>query len=151
MRLTFYAAIVFVILQQPAYSIDRLKCGGTEPFWDAQLSDGQVVFDPSGGGERRIIYRAPLYRAAAGAPLDFVMSVRAKRGNSTLIGFVVNENRMIVADKNGKAPSDADAYSAYCSDGMSDRGYSFSIHLIVDGNAYTGCCSTAALPPVGSD
>jgi hypothetical protein len=99
---------------------------------------------------RKILY-VILYRAAAGAPLDFVMSVKAKRGNSTLIGFVVNENRMIVADKNGKAPSDADAYSAYCSDGMSDRGYSFSIHLIVDGNAYTGCCSTAALPPVGSD
>jgi len=94
MRLTFYTGIACVILQQPAYSIDRLKCGGTEPFWDARLSDGQVVFDPSGGGERRIIYRTPLYTAAAGRPLDFVMSVRAKRGNSTLIGFVVNENRM---------------------------------------------------------
>jgi len=79
------------------------------------------------------------------------MSIRAKRGNSTLVGFVVNENRMMVADKNGKAPSDADAYSAYCSDGMSDRGYPLSIHLIINGNAYTGCCSTAALPAVGSD
>ena len=67
----------------------------------------------------------------------------------SLIGFVVNENRMMVADKNGKA-SDPDTYSAYCSDGMSDRGYSFSIHLVVDGNTYTGCCSTAASPPIGS-
>ena len=123
MRLTFYAAIAFVILQQPAYSIERLKCGGTEPFWDAQLLNGQVVFNLPSGGERGIIYRAPLYRAARGASINFVMSVRAKRGNSTLIGFVVNENQMIVADKNGKAPSDADAYSAYCSDGMSDSGF----------------------------
>ena len=151
MRTIFYAAIVFFfILQHPAYSIDRLKCGGTEPFWNAQLSDIQVIFDLA-GGERRIVYNAPLYRAAAGAPLDFVMSIRAKRGHSTLIGFVVNENRMMVADKNGKAPSDANPYSAYCSDGMSDRGYSFSIHLIMNGNAYTGCCSTAAFPPIGSD
>lgn len=45
MRTIFYGAIVFVILQHPAYSIDRLKCGGTEPFWNAQLSDSQVVFD----------------------------------------------------------------------------------------------------------
>ena len=124
-----------------------MKCGGTEPFWDAQLSDRQVTFGLSGG--RRTIYIAPIYKAAAGAPLDFVMSVRAKRGSSILIGFVVNENRMMVADKNGKA-SDPDTYSAYCSDGMSDRGYSFSIHLVVDGNTYTGCCSTAASPPIGS-
>ena len=40
-------------------------------------------------------------------------------------------------------------YLAYCSDGMSDLGYPFSIHLFVDGKAYTGCCSTAKIPPVG--
>jgi uncharacterized membrane protein len=149
MRTIFSAVIVLGILQHPAYSIERMKCGGTEPFWDAQLSDSQVIFGISGG--RRAIYVAPIYKAAAGAPLDFVMSVRAKRGGSTLIAFVVNESRMMVADKNGKAPSGYDVYSAYCSDGMSDRGYTFSVHLIVDGNAYTGCCSTAAFPPVGSD
>ena len=34
---------------------------------------------------------------------------------------------------------------------MSDRRYPFSIHLIVDGNTFTGCCSTSTSQPVGSD
>lgn len=143
--------IVLVLLQHAAYSIETMECGGTEPFWGAKLSDSQVMFNNPSGKERRIIYPAPLYRAAAGVPRDFVMSVRAKRGTSTLIGFVVNETRMMVADKRGRLPLDPESYSAYCSDGMSDRGFPFSIHLTVDGIAYTGCCSTAASPPVGPD
>jgi uncharacterized membrane protein len=146
MRTTFAAAISLVILQYPAYSIERMKCGGTEPFWDAQLSDSQVIFNTP--GERRTIYASPRYRAARGASIDFVMSVRATRGRSTLIAFVVNEGQMSVADKKGNAPSDPDAYRAYCSDGMSDRGYPFSIHLVVDDRVYTGCCSTSTSPPV---
>jgi len=149
MRTTFAAAIALVILQYPAYSIERMECGGTEPFWDAKLSDSQVIFRL--GVERRTIYTGPHYRAARGASIDFVMSVRATRGRSTLVAFVVNEREMTVADKNGNAPSDPDAYKAYCSDGMSDRGYPFSIHVIVDGDTYTGCCSTSTSPPVGSD
>jgi uncharacterized membrane protein len=140
----------FAVLQSSADAIEKMKCGGTEPFWDAQLADSQVTFGLS-GGERRIIYPAPLYRAAAGVPLDFVMSVKAKKGKSTLTAFVVNETRMILLDKNGKTPAKDAAYGAYCSDNMSDRGYPYSIHLIVDGNVYTGCCSTSLLPPVGSD
>jgi uncharacterized membrane protein len=150
MRTMFAAGIALLILQHSAFSIEKMECGGTEPFWDAQLSDSQVVLDLSGGG-RKTIYPAPLYSAARGATIGFVMSVRAKRGRSTLVAFVVNERLMIVADKKGQTPADPDAYSAYCSDGMSDRGYPFSIHLIVDGTAYTGCCSTAASPPVGTD
>jgi uncharacterized membrane protein len=146
----FIAGAAFAILQSSAYAIEKLNCGGTEPFWDAQLADRQVTFDLS-GGEGRIIYPAPLYRAAAGAPLDFVMSVRAKRGKSTLTAFVVNETRMILLDRNGKTPATDNAYGAYCSDNMSERGYPYSIHLIVDGNVYTGCYSTSRLPPVGSD
>jgi uncharacterized membrane protein len=150
MRTMFAAGIALLILQHSAFSIEKMECSGTEPFWDAQLSDSQVDFYPGGGG-RKTIYPAPLYSAARGAAIGFVMSVRAKRGRSTLVAFVVNEREMIVADKKGKTPTDPDAYSAYCSDGMSDRGYPFSIHLIVDGTAYTGCCSTAASPPVGAD
>src|SRR5262245_53773624 len=133
--------------QYPAYSIERMKCGGTEPFWNAQLSDSQVIFNLS--GERRTIYAAPRYRAARGASIGFVMSVRAARGKSTLIGFVVNEGQMTVADKKGNVPSNPDVYRAYCSDGMSDRRYPFSIHLVVNDSVYTGCCSTSTSPPVG--
>jgi hypothetical protein len=77
------------------------------------------------------------------------MSVRAKRGKSNLTGFVVNETQMVVADNNGAAAADPETYHAYCSDGMSGLRFHFSIHLIVDGSAYTGCCSKATAPPVG--
>jgi hypothetical protein len=81
-------------------------------------------------------------------PPDFVMSVQAKSRTSNLTAFVVNETVMTVADKDGRTPTDPTAYRAYCSDGMSDRGFPFSIHLIVDGKAHTGCCSTATRPPM---
>ena len=102
MRTTFAAAIALVILQHPAYSIERMECGGTEPFWDAKLSDTQVIFAlPS--GKRGTIYPAPRYSAARNAP--FVTSVMATRGRSTLIAFVVDERLMIIADKIRWCPS----------------------------------------------
>lgn len=58
------------------------------------------------------------------------------------LAFVVNENLMIVADKDGKAPPDNVEYQAYCSDGMSDRAFPYSIFLMVDGKPFVGCCST---------
>ena len=66
MRALLFVVIALVTPQHPAYSIERMKCRGTEPFWDAQLSDRQVTFGLSGG--RRTIYIAPIYKAAAGAP-----------------------------------------------------------------------------------
>ena len=146
----FIAGAAIAVLQSSAYAFETLKCSGTEPFWDAQLAATQVTFDLS-GGERKINYPAPVYRSAAGVPLDFVMSVRAKRGKSVLTAFVVNETRMTLLDTTGKTPAKDTAYMAYCSDNMSERGYPYSIHLMIDGNVYTGCCSTSLLPPVGSD
>jgi uncharacterized membrane protein len=65
---TIAAAIALIILQNPAYSIERMECGGTEPFWDAKLSDTQVIFAlPS--GKRGTIYPAPRYSAARGGAL----------------------------------------------------------------------------------
>jgi hypothetical protein len=63
---TIFAAGIVLILEHSAYSIERMECGGTEPFWDAKLSDTQVIFALSGGG-RTTIYPAPRYRAAKGA------------------------------------------------------------------------------------
>jgi hypothetical protein len=76
------------------------------------------------------------------------MSVQAKGKTGQLTGFVINETLMVLADKLGKAPDDRSAFKAYCSDGMSERGFPLSIHLIVDGKPYTGCCASASNPPV---
>jgi uncharacterized membrane protein len=135
-----------LLVPSSVYAIEKMDCVGTEPFWSATLTDGQVslkLFDQT----RR--YSKPMYGAAAGASADYVMSVQARSGTSNLAAFVVNETEMIVADNDGRAHKDRNAYRAYCSDGMSDLGFPYSIHLIVDGKTYTGCCSTVANPPVG--
>jgi hypothetical protein len=77
------------------------------------------------------------------------MSVQAKGKTGQLVGFIVNETLMALADKEGKPPEDRFTFNAYCSDGMSPRGYPFSIHLFVNGKVYTGCCANASNPPVG--
>src|SRR5215468_9469449 len=40
---TIFAGGLILILQHPASAIEAMECGGTEPFWDAKLSDTQVT------------------------------------------------------------------------------------------------------------
>jgi uncharacterized membrane protein len=139
--------VALSVLANSAYAIEKLECGGTEPFWNAMFESKRVTF--AFDVPRK--YFAPTYSPALGSGSDYVTSIRAKRGRSQLTAFVVNETRMFVADKNGTPPPDSAGYLAFCSDGMSGLGHHFSIHLIVDGRAYTGCCKTATNPPVGQD
>jgi uncharacterized membrane protein len=135
-----------LLIANPALAVEKLECGGTEPFWSGVLTDQQITFELSGTTRA---YPKPTYAPATGTSADYVMSVRAKGKTGHLTGFVVNETLMFLADKHGKAPDDRFTFEAYCSDGMSDRGFPFSIHLIVDGKPYTGCCASASNPPVG--
>jgi uncharacterized membrane protein len=146
MRAMAIVGIALTMFLKSAHAIEKLECVGTEPFWNAILANDRVTLKLFDGPRN---YRAPKYGPAAGGLLDYVMSVRARRGKSNLTAFVVNETQMFVADKNGAAPTDRDGYLAYCSDGMSGLAYHFSIHLLVDRRAYTGCCSTATARPVG--
>jgi uncharacterized membrane protein len=146
MRSLVILGILFTVSMNSAYAIETLACHGAEPFWNATLSTDKVTFRVLSSPKT---YLAPMYSSAAGVPLDYVMSVRAKRKKSNLIAFVVNQTRMLVADKHGAAA--ADLYLAYCTDAMSSLAFHFSIHLIVDGRPYTGCCSSASAPPVGQD
>ena len=120
----WFLFFLLVLLPTSATAIEKMDCGGTEPFWSAKLTDRQVTLELFGAIRRS--YPTPLYSPAAGAPQNYVMSVRAKSRASNLTAFVVNQTLMVVADKNGKAPSDRTAYQAYCSDGMSDLAFPFS-------------------------
>jgi uncharacterized membrane protein len=148
MRTMAIIGIALAILPNSAYAIkkiEKMECHGTEPFWQAKLAGGRVTFktqDSSGTS-----YPTPRYSPAAGK--RYVMSVRAKRGKSNLTAFVVDETQMDVADKKG-ARTDR-IYLAYCSNQMSEKKYPLSIHLIVNGKSYTGCCRTATHPEVGQD
>jgi uncharacterized membrane protein len=140
---------IFVfMLVSPAYAIEKMDCVGTEPFWNATLSDDQVAFEVDGATRR---YPSPKYSPAAGHSPNYVLSVQAKDRTSNLTAFTVNQTIMNVADKNGKPPSDRKEYESYCSDQMSALGFPYSIHLIVDHKIYTGCCWTRSNPRVGED
>ncbi len=71
------------------------------------------------------------YSPPAGASSDYLLSVQARNESSAFTAFIVNEALMVILDKGGQRPPDRMAYRAHCSDGMSDRGYPYSIHLII--------------------
>jgi uncharacterized membrane protein len=134
---------IIALMQTSAYAIEKMECLGTEPFWGASINDRQLVLDFAGDKKT---YPIPTFKAAAGTGPDYVTSIQARNRTSSVVAFVVNENLMIVADKNGKAPPENVEYQAYCSDGMSDRAFPYSIFLMVDGKPFVGCCSTGSNP-----
>jgi uncharacterized membrane protein len=145
MKSALFSLLVFVPAAAAAF--EKFDCFGTEPFWDATLTENQIIFKFMNA--KATNYSRPTYKSAANAPS--VTSIEARSGTSTLIAFVVDVTEMMfVRDKNGKEVVDRE-YVAYCSDGMSPLGHPFSIHLIIDGKAYTGCCSTTSKPSVGQD
>jgi uncharacterized membrane protein len=118
-----FLGLVFVSAMPASAAIEKMECGGTEPFWSGVISDQQVTFEL---GTTTRTYPKPLYTRAAGAP--FVTSLQATGKTGQVIGFIVNDET--------------------CSDGMSDRRFPFSVHLIVDGKTYTGCCASASKPVI---
>jgi uncharacterized membrane protein len=136
---------ILLLIPNWAYAMEQMDCFGTEPFWDATLAGKQIAIKFMRG--KTTNYSKAKYTPAANT--DGVVSIQAGSGTSTLTAFVVDATRMMfVLDKNGKEVV-ATEYTAYCSDGMSPLGHPYSIHLILDGKAYTGCCSTASKPSVG--
>jgi uncharacterized membrane protein len=99
----------------------RLTCGGTEPFWDVKILQGQsallrtpMAYDP---GER---FRVGLFQRAYNPIEKWVLQGVA--GLDFLSMVVVK---------------------TYCDDGMSDREAGFDVTLIVSGSqsyVYSGCC-----------
>jgi uncharacterized membrane protein len=146
MKSALFSLLIFVPTAATAF--EKFGCFGTEPFWDATITDKQISFKLENSTKT---YLGPKYSAPVGTSLEYVLSFEARNESSTVTGFIVHENGMLVLDEQGKRPPNPLTYNAYCSDGMSERGYPYSIHIIVNGKAYTGCCSTASKPAVGQD
>ena|ERR1700738_648366 len=138
---------ILVFAPTLANAFEQFVCFGTEPFLGAIITERQITFKL----ESTKVYSGPKYSAPVGTSLEYVLSLEARNESSTITGFIVHENEMLVLDERGKHPPNALTYKAYCSNGMSDRSYPYSIHLIVDGKAYTACCSTASKPAVGQE
>ncbi len=102
---------------------DGLTCGGTEPFWNATITNQKGLAFATMDGES---FDLPL------------------RTSQAAIGR--NHRFAVVAGKDQSRATAMLGRNEQCSDGMSDRNFSWRIDLLVerDGNApelYEGCCS----------
>jgi uncharacterized membrane protein len=121
-----------------ANAFEKFDCFGTEPFWNAWLDRNEVKFSLPEGRAKRYLH--PTYTHAKGNPYSLLVRVEG-----SFTAFVVDEAAMVTADNKGAV---TDKFQAYCSDGMSEQGHPYSIHLLVDSGPYTGCCTTSTRPSV---
>lgn len=128
-----------------AYAVETYRCIGTEPFWALEMNDEGATLSAIGGKQEtyNVTYRAP-----EGTTTSYVLVADAWTRDSSLTAFVANGLGFVIADNAGHTPGEARSLRAYCSDGMSDRLYPFSVNMIVDGRALTGCCSSTTQPAI---
>jgi uncharacterized membrane protein len=141
MKFLFWGFAALIAIN--ANAIEAYRCVGTEPFWMLDMDDEGATFSPMDGTQEtfNVTYRAP-----EGTTTSYVLVADAWTGKSKLTAFVSNGGGFIVADQKGRSPgSDV---RAYCSDGMSDWLYPFSVNMIVDDRALTGCCSSSTHPAI---
>ncbi|WP_193194984.1 COG3650 family protein [Nostoc sp. MG11] len=89
---------------------------GTEPFWSVTVSKRGIIHSSPDTKKQTFPYVVPL--EAEGRPIDLVR-VYPLRGNSN--------NLLIIKKVN------------VCSDGMSDKNYSYSATFILENKIFEGC------------
>src|SRR5262249_20160775 len=75
-------------------------------------------------------YSKPTYAPATGASADYVMSVQAKGRTGQLIGFIVNERLMALADKEGKSLEDRLHLNPHSPDDVLSFGVTCAINFL---------------------
>ena len=76
-RITIVAGACLVGLATSAGAIEKLECGGTEPFWDATFTDQRATFNIHQSLRE---YPAPTYKPARGSSWRYAVSVTAPKG-----------------------------------------------------------------------
>lgn len=98
-----------------------LSCGGTEPFWSLNLSQGSAVYSDMGGASH-------------------AMNIAGARVANGMLNFPVMLNL-----SGASAGSIAIIQPGLCGDGMSDRDYPYLLSLILDSGGsrqfMAGCCN----------
>jgi len=49
-----YLIPLLVLIVDPVFAIEKLECGGTEPFWSAVFADQQITFELSGDQQQDV-------------------------------------------------------------------------------------------------
>lgn len=101
-----------------------LNCGGTEPFWNVDFAEKKVTFEPMGAESLDL-------------PLEVSTTARGR-----------NHRFAVIAVDRGKRLTAMISRGEQCSDGMSDRNFSWRADIIVEDPtntempaSYEGCCS----------
>lgn len=109
---------------RPGQFAEDARCFGTEPFWSADLSPNEAIF-----------------QSPDALPLTFVETSALQSRNR-----IDRHTRVYEHPLGGMV---ATLRAAACSDGMSDRAYGWEVDVLLvvagDGNAqmFSGCCSLA--------
>lgn len=113
MKTILAALIAFTSLSSFA---STLNCIGTEPFWNAQITDKVIRFsDPE---NEKVSLK--------------ILSIKNAIGFGEGSAFIAKTKYASAAVTLGE-----------CSDGMSDEVYSHTIVLEMNGNVLAGCCNKA--------
>lgn len=106
---------------------EGLRCGGTEPFWSADLNGGSIDFAPMEGKARKL-------------PLAFSVTAIGRNNRFALAASDGARRMTLVIGEDGQ-----------CSDGMSDRKFRWRADLLIEDPAdpelpasYEGCCRLTA-------
>lgn len=100
----------------PAAAQTAYRALGTEPFWSVTIGGGRMIYEDAQGRRVSVATPRPLYPRYDGRHY---------------------RTRRLFIDIHARRP---------CSDGMSDRRYADTVHIIVDGRRLEGC-GGAILPP----
>lgn len=93
----------------------RLSCGGTEPFWNLAVTQGDTARLSQFGGSEDTLPAAPLRPSA-------------NRTDRFFLNLGPRHSAILLAQS--------------CSDGMSDRVYGLEINLVIDNvEVLSGCCT----------
>ncbi len=92
----------------------RLSCSGTEPFWSVEMGYGRGDADLSFADTKQVLALDAPVVARARPDLWSVSSVKGR-------DFLLIEKTV-------------------CSDGMSDRGYPYTVAVHIGANLLSGCC-----------
>ena len=101
----------------------RLKCSGTEPFWNVQVEDKSIRVELS--GEKAVRYFGVQVREAAGVSPGYSFKVEGSRDKGARRVSLV-----VIRDS-----------AESCSDGMSEEKLPYQVQVEVGGVLLSGCCS----------
>jgi hypothetical protein len=112
-----------------------------------EFTDTQIFYNIP--GEQTTQIPNPKYSSVASTGMEYLIVASAVSVKINLLGFVQNVNGLNIADIQGNPPIHGAKYSAYCSDGMSNKLYPYTIHIFINNQPYTGCCHSQSHPAVG--